>query len=175
MGFIIFIICVVLIVRYFMNAGESYTSGSSVRAASPSLDDTVQILADYYDLVRGKKDELGAGFVAVATYFREIDGKVDNFSPYMSVITKDVKNVELARALGFQANVRGGETYYEYVLDGKFSRDAKYQVIRKLAPIIESKYPDDVVEIDKVDPMLTSMFDYRQLKEVLDQYIRFKR
>jgi len=166
MVFIIIILILIVIGVMFL--------GSSSEPI-PNTDETVKKLESYYDLIREKREDLGVGVVVIGTRIYEKNGEIDRYSEYLAVSLHDVKNVALAKELGMKANVVQGKTKYEFVLEGRFPRDNRYDIVGKLAKVITNKYPDDIVDKDNGAICLYSTFDCGYLKAALDQYAKLKK
>ncbi len=162
MGSLLFVIIIIIVVVLLFKK----ISGKNT-ADSDELESTLALLESYYDTARANCDALDKKVISIGTYIREINGKGDLSSPFMAVCMSEGNNDNLASSLGMRVSVVGGKKRYQFVVERKLNKAAKYEVIKELAARLRKKYPNDVINTDKEGSVIFAMIDCKDVIELI--------
>ena len=162
MGYIIFIILMILVIRSLRNS-RAEKQVAAVR--NGSKDAYISQLFDTFSRIRAYHEEFSGG-ISVCDYFIAVDGQyTGEIAKLLSVRVDDDDGhaVELARQLGMRIICRDGKYVYDLPVKGALSTAEKKAVLERLASMISHHYPNDSLKIDG-----TLLYDFVEMKYIID-------
>ena len=162
MGYIIFIIPMILVIRS-LNNSRAEKQAAAVR--NGSKDDYVSQLFDAFSRIRAYHEKFGSG-ICICDYFIAVNGQpTGETAKFLSVRVDDDDGhaAELARQLGMRIICRDGKYVYDLPVKGALSTAEKKAVLERLASMISHHYPNDSLKIDG-----TLLYDFVEMKHIFD-------
>ena len=162
MGYIVFIILMILVIRSLNN---SRAEKQAVAVRNGSKDDYVSQLFDAFSRIRAYHEKFGSG-ICICDYFIAVNGQpTGETAKFLSVRIDDDDGhaARLAEQLGMRTICRNGKYSYDLPVKGNLSKAEKKAVLERLASKICYHYPNDSLEIDG-----TLLYDFVEMKHIIE-------
>ena len=180
MGYIIIAIIIYLVIRSLRNkngargntGGNNNTKTTTNSTKAPAdrnraPDEYVNRVFYAFELIRDHHQEFDTG-IGITDGFIVMDGKpTGELTKRLTVRVDDESGrcVDLARQLGMRITYHNGRYIYDYDVSGFLNKTQKRDALNRLKVMIESRYPNDYVEVDK--GLLYDFVDRRHIMQHL--------